>query len=229
VAISAVIKRGYQKIIPKKVRNSRIIGRMKTHLLTQDMIYDFDYYAADVEGPAVRSAKTIANSIFFGFTPKHVVDIGWGTGALLEAVRELRCQVLGLEYSEAALKYCNTRHLNVVKFDLERDEIKDNWIFDVAVSMEVAEHLPEKIADRYVEILTRMAPIIVFTAAPPGQGGIDHVNLQPPRYWIMKFYQRGFRHAEELTQGWRDKWKTAGDVESWYYENLLIFQKNQYS
>jgi SAM-dependent methyltransferase len=221
-AIPLSIKRLYRKIVPVQIRNSPTIGRLKTH----DMIYDSEYYATTVEGPAVRSAKTISNSIFVEFAPKRVVDIGCGTGALLEAFRERGCEVFGLEYSDTALKYCSTRHLNVAKFDLERDLIKNDWRFDVAVSMEVAEHLPEKIADRYVDALTRMAPIIVFTAAPPGQAGADHVNLQPPQYWILKFRQRGFDHAEKLSERLSENWKAAGDVETWYHKNLMIFQRN---
>jgi SAM-dependent methyltransferase len=228
----AVIKGVYRKIVPSRFRNSPIIDRIKTNLLPHlphDIIYDPDYYATYVEGPAVRSAKTISNSILEDFTPTRVVDVGCGTGALLEALRKRGCEVFGLEYSKTGLKYCTDRHLDVEKFDLERDVIKDNWIFDVAVSMEVAEHLPKKIADRYVDILTRMAPTVVFTAAPPGQRGTDHVNLQPPKYWRSKYQQRDFYYAEELSQRWRENWKTAGDVESCYWENLMIFWRNQHS
>jgi len=103
----------------------------------------------------------------------------------------------------------------------------DNRTFDVAVSMEVAEHLPEMIADRYVHLLTRLSQVIVFASAPPGQGGADHVNEQPPSYWISKFQQNAFRHAEELSQSWRESWKAAGDVEDWYHQNLMIFRSAQ--
>ena len=82
--------------------------------------------------------------------------------------------------------------VTVLKFDLERDNLKDTRTFDVAISMEVAEHLPEKIADRYVDLLTGLSNIIVFTAAYPGQGGDDHVNEQPALYWISKFQARAF-------------------------------------
>jgi hypothetical protein len=115
----------------------------------------------------------------------------------------------------------------VAKFDLERDVFNDNRTFDVAVSMEVAEHLPEMVADRYVHLLTRLSQVIVFASAPPGQGGADHVNEQPPSYWISKFQQNAFRHAEELSQSWRESWKAAGDVEDWYHQNLMIFRSAQ--
>jgi hypothetical protein len=90
--------------------------------------------------------------------------------------------------------------------------------------MEVAEHLPEAVADRYVELLTSLSPLVVFTAAPPGQGGSDHVNEQPPSYWILKFQQRDFGHDDGLTRRWRESWEASGVVESWYHQNLMIFR-----
>lgn len=224
------IKALYRKVVPTRLRKSPKIAALKMQVLPHDMIhnmiYDSEYYSRDVEGPAVRSANTIANSIVSTFTPGRVVDIGCGTGALLQMLRERGCEVFGLEYSDAAIKCCRARQLNVVKFDLAKDLVEDVGGFDVAVSMEVAEHLPEKVANRYVDVMTSMAPQIVFTAAPPGQAGANHVNLQPPQYWILKFQQRGFNHADELSKLWHDKWKAAGDVESWYYQNLMIFRRN---
>ena len=75
------------------------------------------------------------------------------------------------------------------------------------------------------DLLTRLAPVILFTAASPGQGGTDHVNEQPPSYWMAKFRERGFEHERDQSQRWSDTWKAAADVESWYYENLMIFRR----
>lgn len=222
------IKSVYRKVVPASVRNSPFIDRLKRRLvslLPYDLIYDLDYYADFVEGPAVHSAGPISGSILTDFKPKRVVDVGCGTGALLEALRGKGCEVFGLEYSEAALECCRARHLNVAKFNLARDYFQDESTFDVAVSMEVAEHLPKGIADRYVDLLTHLSQVVVFTAAPPGQRGLDHINLRPYSYWISKFRQRCFEQNEELSQRWRDGWKATGEVETWYYQNLMIFQE----
>src|SRR5262249_27263419 len=125
------------------------------------------------------------------------------------------------------LKRCRARGLEVTKFDLERNVFDNDRTFDVSVSMEVAEHLPETVADRYVGLLAQLSRIIVFTAAPPGQGGIDHVNEQPASYWIAKFQNHGFEHAAELSDRWRENWKASGDVRVWYYNNLMIFRREK--
>lgn len=218
----------YRVLLPESFRQHSIVAKLKAQLLMRlghDWIYNPFYYSMHVEGPAFRSAKTIATSILSDFVVKSVVDVGCGTGALLEALRDRGCNVFGLEYSQTALDYCHSRQLDVMKFDLKRDAFTGDRTFDVAVSMEVAEHLPDMVSDRYIDLLANLSPVIVFTSAPPGQGGADHVNEQPPSYWATKFQQRGFERAEAISQRWRENWRAAGDVESWYYKNLMLFRR----
>ncbi|MFH0341650.1 MAG: class I SAM-dependent methyltransferase [Chromatiales bacterium] len=222
-----MIKNTYRKVVPQSIKQIPLVTKLVERLLGHDAVYDMDYYANDVEDPAVRSAGVIADSILLDLQPKTAVDVGCGTGALLKTLQERGCEVFGLEYSEAALEYSRARGLDVLKFDLERDIFKDDRTFDVAISMEVAEHLPQKIADRYVELLTRLSSIVVFTAAPPGQGGLDHVNEQPPSYWFSKFQARDFNHDGDLSERWRNSWKATGVMADWYYKNLMIFRRNQ--
>ena len=147
-------------------------------------------------------------------------------GASFEALQTGDCSVFGLEYADSALEYCKKRNLNVQKFDIERQILTDQRTYDVAISMEVAEHLPESRANRFVALLTSLSDQIVFTAAQPGQGGTDHVNEQPPSYWISKFQERGFELDQTLSDGWRESW-TAGGVPIWYVRNLMIFRRRQ--
>ena len=215
----------YRSVLPGSIRTSLPVTKLKAHWLGHDWVYNSDYYETTIEGPAAGSARRIASSILDTFAPTRVIDVGCGTGALLEALRDRGCDVFGLEYSEAALKHCRSRELRVEKFDLETDVFCGHRAFDVVVSMEVAEHLPKTCANRYVDLLADLSPVIIFTAAPPGQGGTAHLNEQPQAYWIAKFQEHGFAHAEELSRRWRGSWKAAGDVKEWYHQNLMVFQK----
>ena len=210
--------------MPFAIRNSVLARKLKSRLLPHDELYNSDYFATTVELPARDSAGPMAESIVSDLAPRTVVDVGCGTGALLEQLRNRGCDVFGLEYSEAGLRYCRDRRLNVRKFNLERDVYDESNSFDVAISIEVAEHLPEKAADRYVDLLARLSATIVFTAAPPGQGGLDHVNEQAPSYWVSKFRNRGFKHDAELSDRWREKWRETGVAEM-YCKNLMIFRR----
>lgn len=216
------------RCLPENIRRSpglqRIKNALNRRLVGHDGVYNEEYYKGTVETPAVQSAPVICRSIVDSFHPRNLVDVGCGTGALMEAARNLEIQVKGLEYSEAALAFCRKRNLDVTKFDLEKDAFTAGERFDVCVSMEVAEHLPEGIAESYVDLLVRLADVVVFTAAPPGQGGQDHVNEQPPAYWIGKFGKRGLVLDEALTNSWKAAWMASGKVADWYYKNLLVFR-----
>jgi SAM-dependent methyltransferase len=224
-----MLQRIYRAVVPLRIRQSRFVSRVRWFIFERlrghDAIYDSAYFARDVEATAALSAQAMAESIWADLHPLTVVDVGCGTGALLAALQSRGCAGVGLEYSEAALAYCRERKLDVRKFDLERETLADDRTFDVAISMEVAEHLPENRADRYIALLTRLARVIVFTAAPPGQGGRDHVNEQPASYWIAKFGAAGFTVDDRLSSKWRESWAQGGVVAAWYHRNLMVFRR----
>tara|TARA_B100001093_G_scaffold490702_1_gene529998 strand:+ start:602 stop:907 length:306 start_codon:yes stop_codon:yes gene_type:complete len=95
--------------------------------------------------------------------------------------------------------------------------------------MEVAKHLSESSADQYISLLTNLAEVIVFTAATRGQGGLDHINEQPHSYWISKFSGKGFNYHREQSKLWRQDWEDSSTVSSWYYQNLMIFERQRKS
>src|SRR5690606_34222821 len=96
-----------------------------------------------------------------------------------------------------------------------------NKKYDMAISLEVAEHLPESAADTFVESLTSHASIILFSAAIPQQGGQYHVNEQWPNYWNEKFKKRGFQAFDIL----RSEFWNNEHVPWWYRQNMVFFVK----
>jgi hypothetical protein len=159
------------------------------------------------------------------FAPDSVVDVGCGSGAVLAGLRESGIPAEGLEYSSAALEMCAAHGLRVHKFDLERDGAVGVEPAALVVSTEVAEHLPEHCADRYVDLCCGLSRgVVVMTAAIPGQGGTDHVNEQPNEYWIEKFERRGWAFDPETTRRCRKEWEAAG-VDAARSRNVLIFRK----
>ena len=228
--MKAVLRRAYPLLrrlgtpVAHILLSRETISRMKSRFLPRDFIYDSNYFKNDVDGPASQSAPAIAASIMNDLSPRTAIDVGCGTGALLAKLRDAGCRVVGLEYAGAAREMCRERGLDVRPFDIARDALDDAQMCDVTISMEVAEHLPAQVADRYVDLLARLGKTVVFTAALPGQGGTDHVNEQPHEYWIQKFQERNCALDWTLTSRWRQSWKESGDVQSWYYNNLLVFR-----
>jgi cyclopropane fatty-acyl-phospholipid synthase-like methyltransferase len=211
--------------IPIRVRESQPLDiATQIRASSHNAIYTRDYYANSVESAALQSADVMARSIFECFHPQSLIDLGCGTGALLEAFRALGCEMRGLEYSDAGLSYCRNRGLPVEKFNIETDRLDTEEHYDVAVSFEVAEHLPHWIADRFVELLRRSAPAVVMSAATPGQGGHHHVNEQPHTYWIEKFHHRGYVFDLLTSVRFSSEWRTSGAA-YWYYDNVMVFRR----
>jgi hypothetical protein len=86
----------------------------------------------------------------------------------------------------------------------------------------VAEHLPEAFADRLIDILVDTAPIVIFSAAFPGQTGVNHINEQPPWYWREKFHRLNYVEIDFLRPLiWGD-----GKVAWWYRQNITSYVCN---
>ena len=91
--------------------------------------------------------------------------------------------------------------------------------FDLVQSLEVAEHLPEPLASRFVGDLVAHGDVILFSAAVPNQGGEHHVNEQPPDYWQQHFAERGYAAFDWL----RPQLRGDKRVERWYRFNSVIY------
>lgn len=91
--------------------------------------------------------------------------------------------------------------------------------FDLVQSLEVAEHLPVHAAASFVHTLTRHADLVLFSAAPPGQGGEHHVNEQPYGFWRDLFAQRGYAMFDWIRPAIADD----KAVRYWYRYNTFLF------
>jgi SAM-dependent methyltransferase len=198
------------------------LARKRWEGASHDEIYDQEYFKF-VDRTSNQSAAVIADSIIHGFHPSSVVDVGCGTGALLDRLRLRGVQVKGLEYAQAALDFCRARQLDVMKFDVAYDDLPELEKVDLVISMEVGHQLPETSADRYVEMLCRIAPLVVFSSEIPGGGDKLPRNEMPHWYWIEKFNQRGYRFEEGHSLQWRKVWKEKGTA-PWFFRNVMIFQ-----
>lgn len=121
-----------------------------------------------------------------------MVDFGCAIGRWCRAGKALGIQeVLGIDG-----KYVNEESLVIDKSEFMGanlgEKIELSKRYDLAISLEVAEHLPEEKSDLFVENLTCASDVILFSAAIRGQGGDFHVNEQPLSYWRKKFEEHGY-------------------------------------
>lgn len=180
--------------------------------------YDGMFYEAIADASS-RSADRILPLIVDLVHPTSVIDIGCGTGEWLRSLHDLvQCEIMGLDGDYVARDTLRIPIECFIPHDLE-EPIRLNRRFDLAISLEVAEHLPKARAESFVSDLTAIAPAILFSAAIPGQGGVGHVNEQWQSYWADLFAQNGFRACDVV----RPSVWGCDDVSSFYRQNTLLF------
>jgi hypothetical protein len=156
---------------------------------------------------------------------KHYVDVGAGSCAFAaEAVRRGH-ECVACEHSATARRLGRKQGVDVRPFDLTHRPPADlDGPYDLAYCFEVAEHLPASMGSDLVAYLASLAPVVVFTAAPPGQAGHGHINLQPKQYWIDQFERHALRHCPQLSRVIAESFQRH-DVVSWLVENVMVFER----
>lgn len=181
------------------------------------MTTDYDgAFFAHMTSAASHSAQVVAPLVLDLLPPvKSVVDVGCGTGAWGRAFQDLGAhKVLGVDgaYVDPAQMLVDFQPADLAA------GMPDVGRFDLVVCLEVAEHLPETRAASFVRDLTALAPLVLFSAAAPGQGGTNHVNEQWPDYWISLFQHCGYLCVDALRPALRYDERVA-----WFYrQNLML-------
>ena len=168
-----------------------------------------------------RSAEIIVPYIMQLIRSQRVIDIGCGTGEWLEVFKKQGVkEVLGVDggwFDESLLKISSNEF---IKLDFTKEELKIGRTFDLAITLEVINHIPKDRTRDFIRLMTQVAPVVLFSAPIPYQGGSGaRINEQWPAYWAELFKENGFLAADCL----RDKIWADQRIERWYAQNMLIF------
>lgn len=180
--------------------------------------YSKEFYKK-IEDDSFASAKVIVPHLIKLFNPQSVVDLGCGTGTFLSVFRENNIKdILGLDLTpiHTALLRIPENQFCVTDLSLP---LKLQRKFDLAISLEVAEHLPPNSACQFVENLVSLSDYICFSAAIPYQGGNQHINCQWPVYWKDLFEAKGYALYDVL----RGLFWNNPNVDWWYAQNIMLF------
>lgn len=169
----------------------------------------------------LQSPQHIVPEIVRLLKPESVVDIGCGIGTFLHVFeKEGVPRILGVDgpwvNKELLQKYIKLDQFKEANLE-EALDLGDK--FDLAISLEVAEHLSKASAETMVKNLTSAADVIVFSAAIPLQGGQNHINEQWLSYWSKLFEKYNYESHDIL----RPIFWENDSIFSWYKQNMVIF------
>jgi hypothetical protein len=161
---------------------------------------------------SLASAGVIVPRLLEVVQPASVIDVGCGDGEWLSVFQQHGVRILGVD------GFGTPPFSEFIRTRLDR-VLPDLGDYDLAVSVEVAEHLPESRARSFVRDLTRLSGVVAFSAAIPGQRGDHHVNEQWPDYWADLFGEVDYACCDIFR---RALWQEQA-VQWWYAQNLLLF------
>lgn len=178
-----------------------------------------DEYFNKRSAAALASARVVVPLVLRFLTPRSVIDVGCARGEWLTVFRDHGIEkIKGLDG-----EYVDQSKLLIPKVLFESVDllqplrVAERW--DLALCLEVAEHLVPNRADGFIEDLTKAAPVILFSAAVPGQGGPLHLNEQWPAYWEEAFAAQGYVRLDVIRPLiWQDS-----RVNWWYQQNMFLY------
>ena len=185
--------------------------------MNKEGIYNQEFIALTQKH--IISAEKILNIIFQYYRPKNIIDVGCGSGSWLKAAGDMGVESLtGIDGKWLKREMLLSDDIKLITHDLDKS-ISLSGNFELAISLEVAEHLPENRAESFIEDLCKLSKVILFSAAIPNQGGDNHINEQWQSYWYGMFRDKNYRGFDIIRhQVWEDE-----QVKSWYKQNCLIY------
>jgi hypothetical protein len=179
------------------------------------LIYDRTFFENLTDNEP--SAAVLMPLILALVKPKTLVDVGGGTGVWSAIAGGLGVDATVVDSQHVATDQLVVPPERFVVRDLAASlELADT--FDLALCLEVAEHLPPDRGPSFVGDLCRLAPTVVFSAAIPGQRGDGHINERWQSYWVGLFAGRGYEALDLIRPGvWHDE-----RIALWYRQNTFV-------
>ena len=180
-------------------------------------LYPADFYQHR-RAHTAHAARRILAALPPALSRRSVADIGCGTGTWLAAALEAGAtSAFGIEGDWVTPAMLDDARIDFAPQDLERPVSGPR--VDLALSLEVGEHLTPARADSFVADLVALAPAILFSAAIPGQGGVGHLNEQWHSWWAARFAAHGYLAYDVIRPAiWTDD-----AIPAWYRQNVVLY------
>lgn len=168
-----------------------------------------------------EQAEALAKFFIREIEPTSVIDVGCGPGNYLSPyINSGIVDVLGIDACETAGQLIPGR--------FERVDLRFPWKpqkrFDLALCIEVAEHLKPEFSFTLMKTLSECSDVLYLTAAFPGQNGSFHYCERPKEYWLNMLYSLGYRYhpKNDLLQEHLHEDKAYDKVKFLQWNSMLL-------
>lgn len=187
--------------------------------------YDTTFYN-NQKDRSLRAAGIILPYLFQFYKPNSVIDIGCGSGSWLRASKDLGVDIIhGVDINEVDEQTLFVPRDVIDIFDFSnltsQNEFVSSQKYDLAISLEVAEHLDPQNAVSFVKYVTSFSDVVLFSAALPFQVGVHHVNCQPARYWSELFNNEDYVCVDIMRRYLMFESQVADCY--WYGQNSFLY------
>lgn len=158
--------------------------------------YDANYYAS-YSVPYGRSAHwlkffgNVARGIVGECNPATALDAGCAFGLLVESLRAMGVDAVGVDISEYAISQAHESVKDYVGVG-DITSLSFAGRVDVVSCIEVLEHLTPDDGARAIEATTRITDTVLFSSTSSDVDEPTHINVQPDWYWRELFARFGF-------------------------------------
>jgi len=199
-----------------------VIKRLRKFAFSKRGLYDENFYQKQ-KGGSLSSSEIVAKLVVDEFPAIHsVIDVGCGAGAWASAFLAGGRSVVGIDGDYVKREDLFIPPEMFLPVDLNSPPAASQiGNFDLAICVEVAEHLNPAQESQFIGFLTDLAPLVLFGAAIPGQGGVGHINEQWQSHWVGLFQTCGFGCKDIV----RPKVWNDDRVKPWYAQNTFVFVK----
>lgn len=191
------------------------------------------YKSLDADHEAAATAY--ADVLIDVFSPRSVVEFGCGTGATLSRLSDRGVSVQAVEGYETARPFIRRRNEwiadHMLVMDLNEPATLPGGPYDLALCIEVLEHLRPDAAHVAIDSLLSASSCVVATACPPtprtaarrSAGEVVlHLNEQPWGYWQELFRQAGAVEDADATERLRRAARGLDiKVPAWYTSHYI--------
>ena len=146
-----------------------------------------------------------------------VLDLGCGMGDYVKHLRKAGIECEGIDGNpstpELSDGICQTADLAT--------PLEFTRLFDWALSLEVAEHIPRKYERPYLQNLDAAnRKGIVMSWAIPGQTGLGHVNCRDNEYVRCRLEAMGYQELTQASQELR-----SNSTLEWFKHTVMVFKR----